>query len=50
MEPVQPKVRTVELKSEEKKKFNDTPTKVAMPYKTEDKKEITPESGGVRMK
>ena len=42
-EPVQPKVEPVELKPEEKE-FNDTPTKVAVTYKTEDKKEeITPE-------
>lgn len=43
MEPVQPEVEPVELKPEEKE-FNDTPTKVAVTYKTEDKKEeITPE-------
>lgn len=42
VEPVQPKVEPVELKPEEKE-FNDTPTKVAVTYKTEDKKEeITP--------
>ena len=42
VESVQPKVEPVELKSEEKE-FNDTPTKVAVTYKTEDKKEeITP--------
>ena len=41
-EPVLPKVEPVELKHEEKE-FNDTPTKVAVTYKTEDKKEeITP--------
>lgn len=41
-EPVLPKVEPVELKPEEKE-FNDTPTKVAVTYKTEDKKEeITP--------
>ena len=40
--PVLPKVDPVELKHEEKE-FNDTPTKVAVTYKTEDKKEeITP--------
>ena len=43
VEPVQPKVEPVELKPEEKE-FNDTPTKVAVTYKTEDKKEeITPD-------
>jgi len=42
VEPVQPKVEPVELKSEEKE-FNEIPTKVAVTYKTEDKKEeITP--------
>ena len=41
-EPVLPKVEPVELKHEEKE-FNDTPTKVGVTYKTEDKKEeITP--------
>ncbi len=39
VEPVQPKVEPVELKHEEKE-FNDTPTKVAVTYKTEDKKEV----------
>ena len=38
VEPVQPKVEPVELKSEEKE-FNEIPTKVAVTYKTEDKKE-----------
>lgn len=43
VEPVQPKVEPVELKSEEKE-FNEIPTKVAVTYKTEDKKEeITPD-------
>ena len=42
VEPVQPKVEPVELKPQEKE-FNDTPTKVVVTYKTEDKKEeITP--------
>lgn len=42
VEPVQPKVEPVELKSEEKE-FNEIPTKIAVTYKTEDKKEeITP--------
>lgn len=43
VEPVQPKVEPVELKSQEKE-FNEIPTKVAVTYKTEDKKEeITPD-------
>ena len=43
VEPVQPKVEPVELKSEEKE-FNEIPTKIAVTYKTEDKKEeITPD-------
>ena len=43
VEPVQPKIEPVELKSEEKE-FNEIPTKVAVTYKTEDKKEeITPD-------
>lgn len=43
VEPVQLKVEPVELKSEEKE-FNEIPTKVAVTYKTEDKKEeITPD-------
>lgn len=42
-EPVQPKVEPVEFKSEEKE-FNEIPTKIAVTYKTEDKKEeITPD-------
>ena len=43
VEPVQPKVEPVELKSQEKE-FNEIPTKIAVTYKTEDKKEeITPD-------
>ena len=41
--PVLPKVEPVELKHEEKE-FNEVPTKIAVTYKTEDKKEeITPD-------
>lgn len=43
VKPVQPKVEPVEFKSEEKE-FNEIPTKIAVTYKTEDKKEeITPD-------
>ena len=44
VEPVQPKVEPVELKPEEKE-FNDTPTKVAGTYKTEEADDsIAPEN------
>ena len=44
VEPVQPKVEPVELKPEEKE-FNDTPTKIAVTYKTEEADDsIAPEN------
>ena len=44
VEPVQPKVEPVELKPQEKE-FNDTPTKIAVTYKTEEADDsIAPEN------
>ena len=40
VEPVQPKVEPVELKHEEKE-FNDTPTKIAVTYKTKESDDST---------
>lgn len=40
VEPVQPKVEPVELKPEEKE-FNDTPTKIAVTYKTKESDDST---------